>query len=437
MKNRENRKSMPRLLAAALAAVLILGVLPVQAFAVTQAEIDELERRKEAIEAKVEEKQAVADELEAQHASALEQKQALDERNEYLIQQLQLNDEQIALYDEMIAQKALEVDEAKALEDEQLRRYRTRVRAMEENGTGNVLAMLLRANSLGEFLTAIDDIGEIMESDKALEDAYIAARKNTEQVKADYEAYKAELEKKKDELNAEKAEIEAQIAEATDLIESIMSDITANSEDLEELRRAQQEAEDKVNQAIAALEEQKRQEEERRRQEEERRRQEEANQNSGGSGESGGGSYGSVSGSGNFAWPCACTYITSHVGTRVHPITGQVKYHSGMDIGCQYGDAVWASDSGTVILAGVNGGYGNCVMIDHGYVNGDNYYTLYGHLSSIAVSVGQTVSQGEYIGAVGSTGVSTGPHLHFEIRNSSGPTDFEWRFSGLTYAPDA
>ena len=92
---------MPRLLAAVLAAVLILGVLPVQAFAVTQAEIDELERRKEAIEAKVEEKQAVADELEAQHAGALEQKQALDERNEYLIQQLQLNDEQIALYDEM------------------------------------------------------------------------------------------------------------------------------------------------------------------------------------------------------------------------------------------------------------------------------------------------------------------------------------------------
>ena len=109
-----------------------------------------------------------------------------------------------------------------------------------------------------------------------------------------------------------------------------------------------------------------------------------------------------------------------------------------MDIGCQYGDAVWASDSGTVILAGVNGGYGNCVMIDHGYVNGDNYYTLYGHLSSIAVSYGQTVSQGEYIGAVGSTGVSTGPHLHFEIRNSAGPTDFNWRFeSFLTYAPDA
>lgn len=109
-----------------------------------------------------------------------------------------------------------------------------------------------------------------------------------------------------------------------------------------------------------------------------------------------------------------------------------------MDVGCQYGDAVWASDSGTVILAGDNGGYGNCVMIDHGFVNGDHYYTLYGHLSAIYVSYGQSVSQGETIGAVGSTGVSTGPHLHFEIRNSSGPTDFNWRFeSFLTYAPDA
>ena len=428
MKQRQTKR-FSAALAAFLAFVLVFCALPAPVFAVTQAEIDELERKKEAIEEKVEEKQAVVDELEEKQAGVLEQKKALDERNDYLYEQLNINAEQIALYNELIAQKAREVDAAKAKELEQLERYRRRVRAMEENGQADFLAMLLNANSLGEFLTAIDDIGEIMESDKLLEDAYIAARENTERVKADYEQYKATLEAKKEELNTEKVRIEAEINEAAELLEKIKGDIDTYSEELAELEQAQKDAEELIEKKIAELEEQRRREEEAA-----------AAAAAAAGGEGGGGGYysdGPIA-SGNFIWPCACTYITSRVGGRIHPISGVYKYHSGMDIGCQYGDAVWASDSGTVILAGENGGYGNCVMIDHGFVNGDHYYTLYGHLSAIYVSYGQSVSQGETIGAVGSTGVSTGPHLHFEIRNSSGPTDFNWRFeSFLTYAPDA
>ena len=428
MKQRQTKR-FSAALAAFLAFVLLFCALPAPVFAVTQAEIDELERKKEAIEEKVEEKQAVVDELEEKQAGVLEQKKALDERNDYLYEQLNINAEQIALYNELIAQKAREVDAAKAKELEQLERYRRRVRAMEENGQADFLAMLLNANSLGEFLTAIDDIGEIMESDKMLEDAYIAARENTERVKADYEQYKTTLEAKKEELNTEKVRIEAEINEAAELLEKIKGDIDTYSEELAELEQAQKDAEELIEKKIAELEEQRRREEEAA-----------AAAAAAAGGEGGGGGYysdGSIA-SGNFIWPCACTYITSRVGGREHPITHEYKYHSGMDIGCQFGDAVWASDSGTVILAGDNGGYGNCVMIDHGFVNGDHYYTLYGHLSAIYVSYGQAVSQGETIGAVGSTGVSTGPHLHFEIRNPSGPTDFHWRFeSFLTYAPDA
>ena len=428
MKQRQTKR-FSAALAAFLAFVLVFCALPAPVFAVTQAEIDELERKKEAIEEKVEEKQAVVDELEEKQAGVLEQKKALDERNDYLYEQLNINAEQIALYNELIAQKAREVDAAKAKELEQLERYRRRVRAMEENGQADFLAMLLNANSLGEFLTAIDDIGEIMESDKLLEDAYIAARENTERVKADYEQYKTTLEAKKEELNTEKVRIEAEINEAAELLEKIKGDIDTYSEELAELEQAQKDAEELIEKKIAELEEQRRREEEAA-----------AAAAAAAGGEGGGGGYysdGPIA-SGNFIWPCACTYITSRVGGRIHPISGVYKYHSGMDVGCQYGDAVWASDSGTVILAGENGGYGNCVMIDHGFVNGDHYYTLYGHLSAIYVSYGQAVSQGETIGAVGSTGVSTGPHLHFEIRNSSGPTDFNWRFeSFLTYAPDA
>ncbi len=415
MVKQKQKRRFPSILAAATALALLFAVLPAPAHAVTQEEIDELERRKEAIEEQVEEKQNAVDELKEQQAGVLAQKEALDERNAFLYEQMSINTEQIALYDLLITQKSREVDAAKAKELEQLERWRTRVRAMEENGSSDYLAMLLSAESLGELLSAIDDIGEIMESDKLLEEQYIAARENTERIRAEYEQFKSGLEEKKKALNEETAKIMAEINEASELLEKIKGDLETYSEEIDELLQSEKDAEELIERKIAEL-----------------KAQQEAAAAGGG-----GGYYGTVTGSGNFAWPCACTYITDTVGYRWHPISNQWSYHSGMDIACQYGDAVWASDGGTVVLAGWNGGYGNCVMIDHGYVNGDNYFTLYGHLSSVAVSVGQTVSQGEYIGAVGSTGTSTGPHLHFEIRNSSGPTEFDWRFSGLTYAADS
>ena len=182
---------------------LALGALPIQARAVTQSEIDALKEERDKIAQQKAAQQAIVDDLEAQHASVLERKLAMDERNAYTLEQMELNKQEIALYDQMIEEKAQEVVEAKRLEDEQLERYRTRVRSMEENGNYGFLALILKATDLGEFLTAIDDIGEIMESDRQLEDEYIAAREHTEQVKADYEAYKAELEAKQEKLRAE------------------------------------------------------------------------------------------------------------------------------------------------------------------------------------------------------------------------------------------
>ena len=118
---------------------------------------------------------------------------------------------------------------------------------------------------------------------------------------------------------------------------------------------------------------------------------------------------------------------------RVHPITGEYKSHTGMDIASNQGTAVYACDSGTVVLAEWYGGYGNCIMIDHG----NGYKTLYGHLSVISVSNGQTVSQGETIGQVGSTGNSTGPHLHLEVYKNGSRIDPEQFYSGLVISPDA
>ena len=125
-----------------------------------------------------------------------------------------------------------------------------------------------------------------------------------------------------------------------------------------------------------------------------------------------------VQGSGTFIWPCNGP-ITSPFGYRTHPIFGTTIYHAGIDIGVDYGTPIHAADSGTVILAGWCGGYGNAVIIDHG----NGLQTLYGHNTSVAVSEGQAVSQGEVIAYAGSTGYSTGPHCHFEVRENGEAVD--------------
>ena len=407
------KRSVIRLLSCALVCVFLLLLLPGQAWAVSQEEIDELRKERLAIAEEHEEKQAKVDELEEQKASVVEKKKAMDERNEFARKEIESIEREISLYDQIIAEEAIKVEQAKAAEDKQLERYRTRVRAMEEYGEMSYLSLILQVSSLSELLTAMDDAGDIMKSDRELYDDYMAARENTEAVKAEYESYKADLEEEEDVLLVRKAELEKDIEEAAQLIRELEEDIDKRNAELHELLLAEIEVAERIDQLVA---------------EQEQERQAAAYQ--------GGGGGGSVTGSGSWAWPCpGCSYITSRFGNRFHPIFGEWRYHSGLDIGASYGSAVVASDGGTVIMADVNGGYGNCVMINHG----NGYYTLYGHLSGYAVSQGDAVGQGQVIGYVGDTGWATGPHLHFEIRSGSTKLDPEEAggFYGLTYAPDA
>lgn len=119
-----------------------------------------------------------------------------------------------------------------------------------------------------------------------------------------------------------------------------------------------------------------------------------------------------------YVWPTAGG-IGSYFGNRVHPVLGYSRLHGGIDIGGLMGQPIWAAKEGVVILAGVKGGYGNTIIIDHG----NGYSTLYGHQSSYEVTQGQYVETGQHIGNVGSTGLSTGPHLHFEVRINGGVVD--------------
>jgi murein DD-endopeptidase MepM/ murein hydrolase activator NlpD len=130
------------------------------------------------------------------------------------------------------------------------------------------------------------------------------------------------------------------------------------------------------------------------------------------------GSSGSGQGTGSLIYPVNGP-ITSPFGWRIHPILGYKKFHTGVDFGVGYGTPILAADSGTVIYSTWMGGYGNVIIVDHG----DGLSTLYAHQSSLAVGTGARVTRGQTVGYVGSTGFSTGPHLHFEVRVNGNPVD--------------
>ena len=381
-----------------------------------QDQIDALEQQKSELQSQQASIQTNIDDLIAQQADVIDQKAAMDEKNELARQEIELINEQIDVYTGLIEDKAEELEKAEAAEQEQYELYRKRVRAMEEEGSYTYLDILFQCRSLSDVLSAIDMIGEIMDSDKRLFEEYKAARETTEQVKAEYEATLAQLGDKQETLEAEKAELEEQIAAAVEVINQLQDDIDAAKAEYAKAAAAEAAAQASINAIIAQMQA-----------EEEAARQEAAQNNQQYTG------TGSTA-TGTYIWPCpSSTYVTSAFGMRDHPLFGDERPHSGIDIAGSAGSEVLAADSGTVAVATYSSSYGNYVTIYHS--NGD--YTLYAHMSSLAVSAGQSVTQGDVIGYVGSTGWATGPHLHFEIRVNGSTVDPLSYFSNYTLAPDA
>lgn len=413
------KKKCKKLFAFALAMVMTLSVMfslmSVSAFAVTQSEIDALKSQRSELRDQKSGVQSTINSLQGQQSDQIALKNALDEKNAITVKQILNLTEQIDLHTTLIEQKTVEVEEAQKVADEQLEKYKVRVRAMEESGRYNYFEVLFGANSIGEFLSLIDDIGDIMKSDKELEDSYRQSVTDLETVKSEYEQAKSEMEDSKTELEALKVQQEKDIAQADAVIATLQGQISSNSGMLSQLTAQEQQLNKDIQNKVNEL-----------------NRQNEQNKPQP---NPGGGGGGSAVGTGNLVWPSYCTYITSRQGPRTHPVTGEYKNHGGTDIGASYGSAIYAADSGTVVRSsdGWNGGWGNYVMIDHG----NGMQTLYAHMSSRAVSVGQTVSRGQTIGYVGSTGMSTGPHLHFEMYVNGSRIDPQTRYPGVSFTYSA
>lgn len=419
------KKSLRSVFCALLAAAALVASLP--AYAVSQAEIDDLQKKLDALEQQAQEQQDVINDLTSQKARFITRKLALDNKIEINRQMIELIGEQIEIYDEIIAEKQAELDKALEKETAQTELLRSRIRAMEENSTYSYASFIFDSSSVTELLSRIGDVNDIMHYDKTLEEEYMAAREDVESIKKSYEEARHEQELLQKELDTKQAELDAQVEAAYTMI----ADIETLSDDAQAEYDAIAEEEAKAEETL--------QEAIRKRAAEQAKYNQNNNSNNGGggnSGGSGGNSGGGSSGGGsatslsNLQWPVpSCTLITSRFGYRVAPTTGASTYHGGLDIGAGMGASIVAAGAGDVIYAGANGGYGNCVMIDHG----NGVVTVYAHMSSIGVSYGQYVTAGQYVGAVGSTGVSTGPHCHFEIRINGAQTDPAAYFSGLSY----
>ncbi len=369
--------------------ILALALMPAgPALAVSQSEIDALEEQRDELKAQREEMQAGIDELKNEQAGVLEQKRALDEQNEVYRQELELIEEQVSLYTRLVDEKAAELEKATADEAEQLAIYKQHVRAMEENGEYTYLSIIFGSKSLSQLMSNLDMIGEIMDADKRIYDQYTAARENAEEIKAEYETTLSALADKQAEYEAEKADLEAKIAEANDMIAQLEEEINTNYDLYLEVLAQEEALESDIQNMIAEME-----------------RQEAAN---------------SITSTGTYIWPLPGYSPGSAYGWRMHPIYHEMRFHAGEDIGAPSGTPILAADSGMATVIPDNGnGYGNYIMINHG----GGRVTLYAHMSGFAISNGETVSQGQVIGYVGSTGNSTGPHLHFEVRVNGATTD--------------
>ena len=411
-----NRKAFIRITCIVLAVLMVLSLLTVVfssgAYAASSSsirdQINALEDEQDEIRARMDEYEDEIAGIDEEKTNVVERKAVLDQKNLLAQEEIQVIEEQIGIIDGLVTNMQQDLAEARYEEEYQRERWLTRVRAMEEGATLSYVEVLFNATSFSDLLTRIDLVNEVMDYDRNLEASYVAARENVEVLEAEAEEMFALNEESRTELETKKAQLEADIEAANQLIAEMEKDIDSYKE-LLALEEAEEEA---VKAEIAELEEEyaaaKAREEAAWLAQQQQQQQQQ-----------GGGNANVPSNtSSTYLWPSYTSLITSYYGYRIHPVYGYYKFHAGVDIGAGGGTSIWAASSGTVITSTFGSGYGNYVVIRHD----DGNYSLYAHMSSRAVSAGQYVGRGQVIGYVGSTGVSTGNHIHYEVWNSSRQT---------------
>lgn len=321
--------------------------------------------------------------LQAEKKKALEAKAQLEREQKQVAaeqeaESIAYNDliNQISEAEENLRINMIALEEAEKEYSRQQELFKTRLKVMYQNSSTTKLETLLESKSLVDFYERIQYMSIISRNDSAIIDDLNAAKLDVEYKRQKMEEAKEILEHKAAEKQERLTSLRASRSALEEELQRSKKELTQLEKDID----AQIEESKKLNSIIKNL---------------------------------------SVStkkyAGGSMTWPCPSSYnITSYYGTRKHPILRKYKMHTGIDIGASSGSSIVAANSGTVIMSQYDksGGYGNMVVIDHG----GGITTLYGHASKLLVKVGDEVKSGQVIAKVGSTGLSTGPHLHFEVR---------------------
>ncbi len=372
------RKKLAMILAIMLAALMILPML-LSAFHVSAASSSELKRLKEKAGTLASQRKQIASELKkiaSSKSSTIRQKAKLDEQIGLTQNEIENTEALIKELDAQIGLKQTELAGAITDEKKENALFKCRVRAMEEAGEVSYIGVLLKSDDFSDLLGRIDLIGEILSYDKQVMEKLAETRDFIDQTKKSLEGDQKDQVEVKQSLIDRKSELNEQCQSSETMIKKLESQEADYKEAYEEAEEAEQDLQKEISAMVAAL------------------------------------SKTSVYIGGTYTWPLPGHYtITSPFGMRYHPTLKVNKLHTGVDISAPKGTKIVAANAGKVITAGYNSGYGNYVVIDHG----GGQATLYGHMSKISVSVNQKLKKSQQVGLVGSTGFSTGNHLHFEI----------------------
>lgn len=355
---------------------VVLGMLIPFTYANTQSQLDEAKKQLEAIE---QEKKSI----QSQISSLANQQKTVEQEIVLLNKQIENTQAEITAIsnvitglDEQIAIEEDNLEKATIKMEEQYESFKTRTRVMYEGGETTYLDILLASENFFDMLSRMEISKQIIEYDKNLFTEYTNNAKLVEQTKINLETNRAEQATMKSNLDSQKATLQAN----TEASEKKMRELVASENSAKvaytDIEKAEQEASALVAQYAKEL------------------------------------STGDYVG-GTYTWPLpGYTRISSPFGPRTHPVTGVVNSnHKGIDLPAPSGTPVVAANAGTIIVSKYSSSYGNYVMVDHGGGN----VTLYAHLSKRSVEVGDVVGKGSTVGLVGTTGMSTGNHLHFEI----------------------